>query len=152
MATIVDTGPLFALANERDHFHEAVRDDVRAHPDTWVVPAPVAAEASIAILDRLGAGAELSFLRSLASEEMLVEPRADSDLRRAIEILEQHRDGEFGLIDAATRAIAERLNINVILTLDRRDFAIFRPRHCAAFRLVPEAARSRRRLKRPHYV
>ena len=111
------------------------------HPDTWVVPAPVVTETCIGILARLGTDAELSFLRSLAAKEMLVEPLTDVDLRRAIEILEQYQDAEFGVVDAATMAIAERLKVDVILTLDRRDFTIYRPRHCDGFRLVPDGVR-----------
>ena len=34
-------------------------------------------------------------------------------------------------------AIAERLNLQTVLTLDRRDFSIFRPQHCSAFNLLP---------------
>ena len=137
MATLVDTGPLFALANERDAYHHVVKKYMLSDPDTWLVPAPVVTETCIAVLDRLGAEAELSFLRSLASKELLVEPLGDADLRRVVEILEQYQDARFGMVDASTMAIAERLKIEVILTLDRRDFTIYRPRHCNAFRLVP---------------
>jgi hypothetical protein len=33
--------------------------------------------------------------------------------------------------------IAERLQITTVLTLDRRDFQLMRPKHCEAFRLLP---------------
>lgn len=33
--------------------------------------------------------------------------------------------------------MAERLNIERILTLDRRDFSIIKPKHCAAFEILP---------------
>ena len=141
MATLVDTGPLFALAHETDHYHQRVKKYLSTHRDTWIVPAPVVTETCIGILDRLGADAELAFLRSLAAKEMVIQEVAHSDLNRAIEILEQYRDAEFGMVDATTMAIAERLKIEVILTLDRRDFGIFRPRHCAAFHLVPDIAK-----------
>ena len=141
MAVIVDTGPLFALANKSDHYHEVVKKYVSAHRDTWLVPIPVVTETCIVLLDRLGASAESSFLRSLAAKEMLVEQVTATDLERVTEILEQYRDSNFGMVDAATMAIAERLKIEVILTLDRRDFAIYRPRHCPSFRLVPEGLR-----------
>ena len=48
------------------------------------------------------------------------------------------RDAWLGRVDATTMAIAERLKIEIILTLDRRDFSMYRPKHCAAFRLVPD--------------
>src|SRR5207244_3529059 len=135
MATIVDTGPLFALADQSDHYHETVKKYVAGHRDTWIVPAPVMTETSIFIAERLGGEAELSFLRSMAAKEMLVESMTATDLGRAIEILEQYHDAEFGMVDAITMAVAERLKIEVILTLDHRDFKVYRPRHCRFFRL-----------------
>jgi predicted nucleic acid-binding protein len=41
------------------------------------------------------------------------------------------------MVDATIMAMAERLKIKTILTIDRRDFSLFRPRHCDAFTLVP---------------
>ena len=35
-------------------------------------------------------------------------------------------------------SLAERLNTDLIITLDRRHFSAVRPRHCPAFRLLPE--------------
>jgi predicted nucleic acid-binding protein len=55
-----------------------------------------------------------------------------------IEILRQYRDARFGMVDATVMAVAERLQIQIILTLDRRDFSIYRPKQCSAFRIVPE--------------
>jgi predicted nucleic acid-binding protein len=34
-------------------------------------------------------------------------------------------------------AIAERLNITQVLTLDQRHFRLFRPQHCDAFDILP---------------
>jgi predicted nucleic acid-binding protein len=141
VAIIVDTGPLFALADESDDHHRTVKKYLLNHRDTWIVPAPVVTESCILMLDRLGVQTEVSFLRSLAAKEMLVEQVTDVDLDRIVEILDQYRDAEFGMVDAATMAIAERLKIDVILTLDRRDFGMYRPKHCPAFRLVPEGIR-----------
>ena len=90
------------------------------------------------MLERLGPEAELSFLRSLAAEELIVEQPTTGDLNRVINILDQYRDSRFGLVDATVMAVAERLKIRDILTLDRRDFGIYRPKHCSAFRLLPE--------------
>jgi hypothetical protein len=40
---------------------------------------------------------------------------------------------------AAVIAIAERLNLTEVATVDRKHFSIVRPRHVPAFRLHPEA-------------
>lgn len=34
-------------------------------------------------------------------------------------------------------AIAERFQSALILTLDQRDFRLFRPKHCESFELLP---------------
>jgi predicted nucleic acid-binding protein len=52
-------------------------------------------------------------------------------------ILEQYADSQLDFADAAIVAIAERLNITRVYTLDRRDFSIIRPSHCDYFELLP---------------
>ena len=55
-------------------------------------------------------------------------------------MLDGYADANIGFIDAAIvaiAAIAERLGATRLLTLDRRDFGIIRPRHVAAFELLP---------------
>lgn len=53
------------------------------------------------------------------------------------EILEQYADSQLDFTDAAIVAIAERLAITRVYTLDRRDFSIVRPIHCDYFELLP---------------
>ena len=138
MAILVDTGPLYALSDRDDQYHNLVKRYVAEVHETLIVPDPVVPEVCYLLLEHLGADAELHFLRALAAQELLQEHPTSKDLKRTIEILEQYRESEFGMVDASIMAIAERLKVEVILTLDRRDFGIFRPRHCKAFRLVPE--------------
>jgi predicted nucleic acid-binding protein len=40
-------------------------------------------------------------------------------------------------VDATIAAVAERLNITRILTLDQRDFQIIRPKHSDYFEILP---------------
>ncbi|WP_287526541.1 hypothetical protein [Okeania sp. SIO2C2] len=40
-------------------------------------------------------------------------------------------------VDASVMAIAERLEITKFLTLERRDFQLFRPKHCQFFEIMP---------------
>jgi hypothetical protein len=145
MAILVDTGPLYALADEDDQYHEAVVGYVSATNEALIVPGPVVPEVCYLLLEYLGAKAEMQFLRSLANQELLLEHFTTKDLGRAIEILEQYRDAEFGMVDATVMAMAERLKIEVLLTIDHRDFSIYRPRHCKAFRLVPDLPSPRKR-------
>lgn len=54
------------------------------------------------------------------------------------ELVRTYADLPLGAADAAVIAIAERLGLHTIATVDRRDFTIVRPRHIEAFTLVPE--------------
>ncbi len=138
MAVIVDTGPLYALADKDDEHHDIVKRYVSEIHEALIVPSPVVPEVCYLLLEYLGAEAEVQFLRSLVNQELLLEHLTTKDIGRAIEILEQYRDARFGMVDAAIMAMAERLKIEVVLTLDHRDFSVYRPKHCDAFRLVPE--------------
>ncbi|MGF1600738.1 MAG: hypothetical protein ACFCU8_01750 [Thermosynechococcaceae cyanobacterium] len=40
-------------------------------------------------------------------------------------------------MNVSIMAIAERLNITTVLTIDQRDFSLFRPLHCQNFILRP---------------
>lgn len=51
--------------------------------------------------------------------------------------MRQYADAKLDFVDAIIAAIAERLNITRILTLDQRDFRLIRPRHCEAFEILP---------------
>jgi predicted nucleic acid-binding protein len=85
----------------------------------------------------LGPAALASFLESLSSSSIqLVEPDRD-DYRRAAQLIRQYSDAPLDLVDSLLVAIAERLQITTILTLDRRHFHLVRPRHRTAFEILP---------------
>ena len=46
-------------------------------------------------------------------------------------------DSEFDFVDTAVMAVAERLNISRVYTVDKRDFSTFRPKHCSYLTLLP---------------
>lgn len=77
------------------------------------------------------------FLKRLATSTVTLESLTLPDLERAIEILDVYADSRLDFVDSTIVAIAERLNITRILTLDRRDFTIIRPTHHAHFEILP---------------
>ena len=77
----------------------------------------------------------LAFLHSLVEGEVTIEPLTAADLRRALEVLGDYAD--IGFVDATVVAMAERLKLKTIATTDRRHFTMVKPRHVAAFTLVP---------------
>lgn len=137
MAVIADTSGLFALADADSRAHSAVRGYLEAGDEPLVVPVTVLPELDYLLATRLGLAAELAVLRAAAAGEFRLEPVTAADLTRAVTLIEEYADSDIGLVDASLVAVAERLRIRKVLTLDRRHFSLFRPKHCAAFTLVP---------------
>jgi uncharacterized protein len=54
------------------------------------------------------------------------------------ELVEQYADFPLGGTDASLIAIAERLGVTKVATLDRRHFGSIQPGHTDAFTLLPE--------------
>lgn len=137
MAVLVDTSGLYAMVYDREPHHPAVREFVAATDEALLIPVTVLPEADYLIAKRHGTRVELMMLRSIARRELAVEGLTPADLERSMELIERYADSDIGLVDASLVAIAERLRISRILTLDHRHFGLFRPKHCAAFELVP---------------
>jgi len=51
------------------------------------------------------------------------------DWPRIAKLVHQYRDFPIGSADASVGALAERLNTDTIITIDRRHFSVARPRH-----------------------
>lgn len=60
-----------------------------------------------------------------------------SDFQRASEIMSTYAKAELDFVDCSIMALSERLNITQVCTYDRRDFSIFRPKHCDYLELLP---------------
>ena len=134
---LVDTGPLYAIADQDDGWHDRVRDFLQTVPMQLIVPVTILPEACYLMSVHLGASAELQFIRSVQRGEVKVEFLRREDLTRTVEVMDKYLDADLGFVDASVVAVAERLKIREILTTDRRHFSLVRPRHCANFVLKP---------------
>jgi uncharacterized protein len=134
---LVDTGVLFATADRDDPDHAACDDLLAQYANELVVPVPVAVEAAWLIESRLGPAAETTFLRSVSSEEVILEDLTSADWARVIELVDRYADLPLGTVDASVVAVAERLGVTQVATLDHRDFSVVRPVHVATFKLLP---------------
>ena len=135
MIAVVDTGPLYAAADLDDTDHDACVAALSAGGLRLVVPAMVVAEATYLVGARLGPVAEARFLGGL--EAVSVDGPLPEDWPRIAELVRRYADLPLGGTDASVVALAERLATETVITLDRRHFTAVRPRHCAAFRLLP---------------
>jgi uncharacterized protein len=134
---LTDTGPLYAMADEDDEWHDRVRAFLETGRRQLVLPVTVLPEICYLIGTYLGAAAETRFMRSVQRGELRIETWSRADLTRMVAVMEQYQDARLGFVDASLVAVAERLQIREIFTTDRRHFSLVRPRHCAAFTLKP---------------
>jgi hypothetical protein len=135
MLAVVDTGPLYAVVDEDDADHARCRAALEEAGRRLIIPTMVVAEATYLVGTRLGSGVEARFLRSLSS--MHVEAPTPDDWTRIADLVEEYGDFPLGGADASVVALAERLDVETVVTLDDRHFRAVRPRHRKAFRLVP---------------
>jgi predicted nucleic acid-binding protein len=133
---VVDSGPLYAVTDTDDDDHERSLAALERRDLQLVIPTLVVAEVTYMVGHRLGPRAESRFLRGL--EQLEVEAPAAADWPRIAELVDRYRDFPLGGTDASVVALAERLDCEVVVTLDRRHFGAVQPRHCASFQVVPD--------------
>jgi uncharacterized protein len=134
---LCDTGVLLAAGNSKDHAHRACVRLLRQAEAPLLVPSPVLGEVGYLLQPRVGPQAEATFLQSFGGDGFHVSELEDGDIRRMAELVEAYMDLPLGIVDAAVIAIAERLRLTEIATLDQRHFGVVRPSHTRAFTLLP---------------
>lgn len=135
---LVDTGVIFGAADLDDPRRRACADLLESLVSTQLgATVPVIVESAWLIESRLGPAAEARFLRSLNAGEIGRLELTEADWDRVVELIEGYADLELGLVDASVVAVAERLEVTQIATLDRRHFSVVRPDRVPAFDLLP---------------
>lgn len=133
---LVDTG-VPAAADTDDADHQACKDLLESDPGPLVTDALVIAESAYLIDRQLGPEAEARLFDSIRDGSPRVEDLEHGDWARIAELVRSYADLRLGGTDASLIALAERLGVTTIATLNRRDFAVVRPRHVKAFELIP---------------
>jgi predicted nucleic acid-binding protein len=136
-AVVLDTSALYALVHRDDPHHRQLVERLRSDAPAVVVPQAVLPEICYLIGSRRGPTAEADFVAGLLDTGWRLEPTTTGDIGRAVELMRTYADAAIGFVDAAVVAIAERLGIRQVWTLDRRDFSLVRPKHVEVFEIVP---------------
>ncbi|MGD0377325.1 MAG: PIN domain-containing protein [Streptosporangiaceae bacterium] len=137
---ICDTGPLVAAALSNDADHLAcvkLFTDVHAAGIDLLIPAPVVAEVGYLLAREAGPRVESLFLRSLADRDFLTVELTTADYARMADLVVKYGSLPLGTTDASVVAVAERLKLTEVATLDRRHFTVVRPNHVKALKLLP---------------
>jgi len=136
--SIADTSFVVALGNQADQRHQECVAIYR-QAEVIYLPQTVLAEVGYLLGSKLGNRAFAGFLRSIPEMKYRILALEGQDFLRTAELLEQYADTRVDFVDATIAAVAERLRIARILTLDQRDFRIIRPKHQEYFEILPPA-------------
>lgn len=138
MACLMDTGFWFASIDESDTHHERVVKATKNIREQVIVPSPAITETAYLVRRNLGVERLAKFSEKLNSTKFQIESPTGNDYIRIAAVLRKYNDVNIDFVDACIVAMAERLNITNILTIDRRHFGIFKPVHCDSFEILPE--------------
>lgn len=140
-AVVVDTSVLYAATDRSDTHHLRCRDWIAATTaPALLIPATVLAEVCYLIDRGLGPAAEAEFLDDVGTDADYPYRLVDlvgADLRRMGELVRRYADRHLGGTDASIVAICERLGLDTVATINRRDFDNLRPAHRRSLKIVP---------------
>ncbi len=132
---LLDTGPLVALLHADDADHEAVADAFRSFRGTLLSTEAVLTE-SMYLLAPIHGGQAACLEFFIRGAAVLV-PASRASLVQAKGILARYADLPADYADASLVALADELQTYTVLTLDRRDFAVYRGRDGERFNVLP---------------
>ena len=132
---LIDAGPLVALVDADDQYHEKCVDCLKnlREPLVTVWPPPIEAlyllgdfpRAREAVWEMLARGVVQLLRLDLA------------DIPRIRELMTKYADRPMDLADAALVRVAEREGIRKVFTVDRSDFSVYRLHGRVALAIIP---------------
>jgi len=118
----VDAGPLIALFDGDDRYHRRAVEFVRNARLQLITNLPVLTEAVFLLRFSIEAQRDLLWWAQRALE---VDQNTANDFPRIITLIEKHSDMPADFADASLIALAERLDLSRVASVDS-DFAIYR--------------------------
>jgi hypothetical protein len=134
-AVLVDTGPIVALLDRSDDAHERCKRALSSLSGPLLTVWPVLTEAMYLLAFSWTAQAAL--WEWVEGETLKLLPLDQGDLPRMRELMHKYRDLPMDLADAALVRVAEREKVRRVFTIDRRDFALYRPAGLGRFTILP---------------
>lgn len=136
MSLIADSGAIYAVYDADDAHHKTVCEIIDQEKST-IIPDVILVEIDYLLREFLSIEAELDFMNDLTAGSYKLESLDMNDFKRCQALIKQYRNLDLGLADSAVIAVAERLKIYRILTVDERDFRAVRPKGRKSFIVLP---------------
>ena len=129
---LVDAGPLIALADKSDRHHARVVAYLRRFNGRLLTTWPVLAEACYFLPE----SAQIDFLRWADAGGISLVELHESALNTLADWKEKNRALPMDLADASLLWVAQSTGVLDILTIDRKDFSVYRLPNGKALSLV----------------
>ncbi len=120
---LIDAGPIIALFNRRDKYHNRVTEYLKRYTGKLITTWPVITETSH-MLD-FNVNAQIAFLEWINRGGVEVFEISVNKIKRIIEITVKYKDIPMDLADASLIIVSEETGIKEILTIDN-DYYIYR--------------------------
>ena len=125
-AVLVDSGPLLALFNRADSWHDRVAIWMQLNPQAKLITTwPVMTEVCAMLARRIHNEAALDFLRWAQRGAISCDAPVQASLTTVLQISMRFASLPFDLADASVAEAASRLKIRHILSVDS-DFDVYR--------------------------
>jgi len=128
----MDTGPMVALFNKSDAYHEKSIKFIKSFKGKFVTSIASITEA-IYLLD-FDANAQFGFLKWIHSGAVEIEHVDNSQIERVVALFKKYADLPMDFADGCLVAIAEKLNVNEVATIDS-DFEVYRIQRNKKFKI-----------------
>jgi uncharacterized protein len=139
---LVDSGPLVALFDGGDRWHDTVTEFIKGYRGALLTSAANVTEAAW-ITGSVSQAMMCNLLTWLYRGAVTVHNIEANDMRRIAALSEQYRTLRPDFADLALLALAERTRVDRVLTLDKRDFDVYRLKNGKPLRNVLQMATRR---------
>ena len=123
---IIDTGAFLAILNHRDPNHQHTKHVMESITEPLITTYPVLTETCYFLLARPGRTTPADFLRQVTKGVVKIFNLDQIHLERMVVLMERYADLPMDFADASLVVLAESLQEGRILTVDRRDFTVYR--------------------------
>jgi len=120
MKNILDAGPLIAALNSQDEFHRWACETLeRLGPPFYSCPEAMTEAAAMT-------GQPAAIVEMIQAEEIILNFDLSDQTAAVLSLLKKYRDREMDLADACIVRMTELMRDCQVVTLDRKDFAVYR--------------------------
>lgn len=130
---LIDAGPLIALFDKSDRFHNEIKAFMKGYRSRLVTSWAVVTEV-LHMLD-FNVSVQLDFLRWLERDALEIPITSTGDITRMIDLSRKYADVPMDFADATLLILSEKEKIREIITIDS-DFHIYRDRHKVALNSI----------------